>query len=89
MKSIFLDSFKKGNPKPVAKKKTSDEVDMTDFMIPEREIRLIDTFLTRFTIVSENSLNEHLDIMLMIKALPNRINNSTLYQQEMFNFRIF
>lgn len=62
---------------------------MTDFMIPEREIRLIDTFLTRFTIVSENSLNEHLDIMLMIKALPNRINNSTLYQQEMFNFRIF
>lgn len=89
MKSIFLDSFKKGNTKPVAKKKTSDEVDMTDFMIPEREIRLIDTFLTRFTIVSENSLNEHLDIMLMIKALPNRINNSTLYQQEMFNFRIF
>ena len=89
MKSIFIDSFKKGNPKPVAKKKTSDEVDMTDFMIPEREIRLIDTFLTRFTIVSENSLNEHLDIMLMIKALPNRINNSTLYQQEMFNFRIF
>ena len=73
----------------MAKKKTSDEVDMTDFMIPEREIRLIDTFLTRFTIVSENSLNEHLDIMLMIKALPNRINNSTLYQQEMFNFRIF
>lgn len=89
MKSVFLDSVKKGNPKPVAKKKTSDEVDMTDFMIPEREIRLIDTFLTRFTIVSENSLNEHLDIMLMIKALPNRINNSTLYQQEMFNFRIF
>jgi hypothetical protein len=46
---------------------------MSDFKIPEEEISLVDAFLTKFTIVSESSLNEHLDIMLMIKALPNRV----------------
>lgn len=44
---------------------------MSDFEIPEIEIKLVDEFLTKFTIVSESSMNEHLDIMLMIKALPN------------------
>ena len=44
---------------------------MTGFNIPEQEILLVDSFLSKFTIVSESSLNEHLDIMLMLKALPN------------------
>ena len=52
-------------------------------------MRLVDSFLTRFTIVSESSLNEHLDIMLMLKALPNTITNFSLEQIEMFNFRVF
>jgi uncharacterized protein YueI len=46
---------------------------MKDFKIPDEEIKLADKFLTNFTIVSENSLNEHLDILLMLKALPNKI----------------
>lgn len=46
---------------------------MSDFTIPESEILLVDAFLTKFTIVSESSLNEHLDIMLMLKALPNKL----------------
>lgn len=34
-------------------------------------------------------MNEHLDIMLMLKALPNKIMESSLASTEMFNFRIF
>lgn len=62
---------------------------MSDFEIPENEVTLVDEFLTRFTIVSESSMNEHLDIMLMLKALPNKIMEHTLIETEMFNFRIF
>lgn len=62
---------------------------MSDFRIPEAEVLLVDEFLTRFTIVSESSLNEHLDIMLMLKALPNRVNGLSLFSIEMFNFRVF
>ena len=62
---------------------------MSDFEISELEVRLVDDFLTKFTIVSESSMNEHLDIMLMLKALPNKILNYTLATTEQFNFRIF
>jgi hypothetical protein len=34
-------------------------------------------------------MNEHMDIMLMLKALPNRITKTTIEQIEMFNFRVF
>lgn len=34
-------------------------------------------------------MNEHLDIMLMLKALPNKIMENSLEDTEMFNFRIF
>ena len=50
---------------------------------------MVDSFLTKFTIVSESSINEHMDIMLMLKALPNRITKITIEQIEMFNFRVF
>lgn len=49
----------------------------------------MDSFLTKFTIVSESSMNEHLDIMLMLKALPNKITDIILNQTEQFNFRTF
>ena len=62
---------------------------MSDFKIPDQEVILVDEFLTRFTIVTESSLNEHLDIMLTLKAIPNKITTYTLDQMEMFNFRIF
>lgn len=71
------------------KKSNADEVDMSDFKIPDMEGMLVDAFLTKFTIVSESSLNEHLDIMLMIKALPNKVTLLTIEQTEMFNFRVF
>jgi hypothetical protein len=79
LKNVFLESVKNtSNPPPVddarqRKKKRSDEIDMSDFKIPEDEVRLVDQFLSKFTIVSESSMNEHMDIMLMLKALPNKI----------------
>ena len=64
-------------------------MDMSDFKISDQLVRLVDSFLTKFTIVSESSINEHMDIMLMLKALPNRITKITIEQIEMFNFRVF
>lgn len=46
---------------------------MDDYIIPEKEVKLMNIFLNKFTIVSENSLNEHLDILLMLRALPNKV----------------
>lgn len=51
---------------------------MSDFEISEKDVQIVDDFLTKFTIVSESSMNEHLDIMLMLKALPNKILESSL-----------
>jgi hypothetical protein len=84
LKVVFLDALKKG-----AVENEDGEVDMSDFEINDKEIEIVDMFLTKFTIVSESSMNEHLDIMLMLKALPNRIMENSLQQTEMFNFRIF
>lgn len=54
------------------------DVDMADFEVPEEEAFLVDQFLTKFTIVSESSMNEHLDIMLMLKALPNKLMENSI-----------
>ena len=34
-------------------------------------------------------MNEHMDIILMLKALPNKVTQHTIEQIEMFNFRVF
>jgi hypothetical protein len=91
---VFFENVKKGantvmNQGGVKKKKRSDEVEMGDFRIDEASVRQVDSFLSKFTIVSESSMNEHIDIMLMLKALPNRVTRHTLDQIEMFNFRVF
>jgi hypothetical protein len=52
------------------------KIDMSDFAIPEEELLLADELLTKFTIVTEQSLSDHLDILLMLKALPNRIDEN-------------
>ena len=62
---------------------------MNDFEIPEKEIKLMNMFLNKFTIVSESSVNEHLDIMLMLRALPNKIREENVEQTDQFNFKIF
>jgi hypothetical protein len=83
MKLGFLAALKKG-----AEKDDDVEVDMSDFEISEEETNIVELFLSKFTLVTENSLNDHLDIMLMIKALPNRITHHTLKTIEQFNFKI-
>ena len=59
-----------------------DEFELEDLEIPDEEVQLVDEFLTKFTILSESSMNEHLDIMLMLKALPNKIMDYGLEETE-------
>jgi len=65
---------------PVEKDTKGDHIegiDMSDYKVPEIELGLVDEFLSKFTIVTEESMNEHIDILLMLKAMPNKI--SLLY----------
>ena len=85
MKVVFLERLKKGATGPGE----DEDSDFDEYEIPESEVKLVDEFLTKFTIVSESSMNEHLDIMLMLKALPNKIMDYTLDETEQFSFRVF
>jgi hypothetical protein len=61
---------------PVEKDTKEDDIegiDMSDYKVSEIELSLVDEFLSKFTIVTEESMNEHIDILLMLKAMPNRI----------------
>ncbi len=64
------------------------KIDMSDFAIPEEELLLADELLTKFTIVTEQSLSDHLDILLMLKALPNRIDENNFAQINNIDFSI-
>jgi len=86
LKVVFLEALKKERNQL---SKEEEDIDMADFQIPAQEIKLVDQFLSMFTIVSENSQNEHLDIFLMLKALPNKILEYNLDQSQNFNFKIF
>jgi hypothetical protein len=79
LKIVFLDNLKREEE---SAKNQEVDVDMTDFEIPEEHIKIVDEFLTKFTIVSESSMNDHLDILLMLKALPNKIIDYTFDQTE-------
>ena len=61
---------------------------MTGWEIPANEIQIVEEFLDKFIIISEGS-SENIDIMLMLKALPNKIMDDTLVIIDLFNFRIF
>ena len=86
LKIVFLDTLKNRTDQQL---NNDDEVDMSDYVISDSDAKLVDMFLTKFTIVSESSMNEHLDIMLMLKALPNKVTDHSREYIEMFNFRIF
>ena len=49
-----------------------EDVNMEDFVIGTQERNLVQNYLSLFTINNESSLNEHIDINLMLKALPNK-----------------
>ena len=48
-------------------------IDMSDYKVSEIELSLVNEFMSKFTIVTEESMNEHIDILLMLKAMPNKI----------------
>ena len=53
------------------------------------EERLVEDFLRRFVVISEKSTLDHVDLVLMLRALPNQIVDYNLEQNELFNFKIF
>jgi hypothetical protein len=75
LKVVFLDALKN---KGVEEKDEGDDIDLDDFDITDTEQRLVEDFLLKFTIISESSMNEHLDILLMLKALPNKVMDSNI-----------
>ena len=85
MKEAFFEKIRnntlmlnKGPDDSIAGQDDDIDVDMEDFVIPDSEERIVDSFLSKFTIISESSMNDHMDIVLMLKALPNKVIPYTL-----------
>mmetsp|Transcript_13250 Transcript_13250/g.20722 ORF Transcript_13250/g.20722 Transcript_13250/m.20722 type:complete len:81 (+) Transcript_13250:4090-4332(+) len=55
---------------------------------PEDEDEEIEKLLKNFLIGSESSFLDTIDIVLMMKALPNKIVHYNLNQMQLFNFSI-
>lgn len=85
---MFLEALKRGAAQSQQEGEEED-FDVQNLEISEEEVAIVDEFLTKFTIVSESSMNDHLDIMLMLKALPNKIMDYSLDSTDQFNFRTF
>ena len=53
------------------------------------EDKLVEDFLNKFVIVSESSTLDHINIVLMLRAIPNQIVDYNLDQMELFKFKTF
>ena len=62
---------------------------LDELEIAEEDIKIVENFLDQFTIVSESSNNEHLDIVLFLKAIPVKVASENVEKIELFNFKIF
>lgn len=50
---------------------------------------MVESFLSRFAIMSESSIHEHVDMVLVLKSIPGVIKNFELRRVELFHFKIF
>eukprot|EP00347_Sterkiella_histriomuscorum_P019687 403340671 len=55
----------------------------------QAELKCINQFFNNFVIVSESALTEHIDIVMFLRALPDRITLENIHKVNMFNFKIF
>ncbi|CDW78613.1 UNKNOWN [Stylonychia lemnae] len=55
----------------------------------KQEEEIVEEYLKKFVIVSESSTLDHINIVIMLKAIPNQIVDYNLEQNELFNFKIF
>jgi hypothetical protein len=71
------------------KQKLDDEDDLEnelsiedddEFYSNKQEEMLVDEFLSKFVIVSESSTLDHINIVIMLKAIPNQIVDYNLEQ---------
>lgn len=86
IQAAFLDNI---NNQFAAINKKADGIDMTDFVIPKEEVLIVNQFLTKFVISTENAMKDQIDLRLMIEALPNKIMDYSFESIELFNFMIF
>jgi len=49
----------------------------------------MEQFLSKFTIISEQSENDHIDIILILKAIPYKIDPINIKRIDLFQFRVF
>jgi hypothetical protein len=70
-------------------KKADGGVDMTGFIIPKEEVLIVEQFLDKFVISTENAMRDQIDLRLMIEALPNKVMDYSFESIELFNFMIF
>ena len=61
-----------------------DNVNVTD-----EELTIANEFLEKFVLESESSIDGHIDLILVIKSLPDYINKNTYSRAELFKFRVF
>ena len=57
--------------------------------IPEEEYHLIEDFLDKFVFISDANISkEQIDISLVLKSLPKKIDKENLYRIELINFSL-
>jgi len=58
------------------------------FKLDNLEEALVEKFLNRFVVISETSNFDHVNLFLMLKAIPNEIQDFNLDHMELFNFHL-
>ena len=58
--------------------------------IPEEELHLIEDFLDKFVFVTSDASmsKEQIDLSLVLKALPSKIEESNIYRIDLINFSL-
>ena len=59
-----------------------------DLELKPLELKCVSDFFNNFIIVSESQLIEHIDIVLFLRALPERITKENVEKYSLFNFKI-
>ena len=61
-----------------------DNINVTD-----EELEIANEFLDKFILESESSIEGHIDMILVLKSIPDQITKNTLSRAELFKFKVF
>jgi hypothetical protein len=80
-------SFNKVKTNNFMKQDADSENEIDDFDLNEKEVKFVERFFGNFVLASESSLEEHLDIVLFLRAVPERITLENIDKIKLYNFR--